>query len=89
MGHAHVVDLGAGPDVSRERHLASRTANGRCRRCERAGHDRQPTAQPPLGDGGPSERRLRCAGEPLARPGHVGPGAKVGDVRGGGIGEGH
>jgi len=81
MGNTPVVDSGAGSDVASGRHWASRTANGRRRRGERASDARQPTAQPPLGDGGPSEPRLHRTGEPLARRGHVGPGAAVDDVR--------
>jgi hypothetical protein len=37
-------------------------------RGERAANDRLASTQPPLGDGGPSEPRLRNTGEPSARP---------------------
>ena len=73
MGNAPVVDTAPGSDVASARHWASRTANGRRRRGERASRRSTAHGPAPLGDGGPSEPRLHRRGEPLARRGHVGP----------------
>jgi hypothetical protein len=66
-----VVGQGRALGMSRPRLAASRGERVLSGRDERATDEGQRAPEPPLGDGGPSESRLRGTGEPPVRPGHA------------------